>query len=85
MRISNAGQLHKRTIQSTAGGRCFLWLAGLLCIFFASVFASFGVFAEVKYTPVDAEIPFVCFAVEDARTEYQISIKAMDSTSPVPD
>jgi len=60
-------------------------MAGLLCLLFASVFASLCVFAEVEYTPVDAEIPFVCYTVEDVETEYQISIKAKEESSPIPD
>jgi len=85
MRISYAEKLHKVERRSLAAGKFFLGMAGLLCLLFVSVLASLSVFAEGKYTPVDAVIPFVCYAVEDAETEYRISIKAKENTSPVPD
>ncbi|MBR0145123.1 MAG: hypothetical protein IJM25_00485 [Eubacterium sp.] len=83
MPISIDRKLHKKKRKAAVGkaGRCLAFLmCGLICLFSWK----WDIHAEGYYTPVDATIPFVCYTVEGAESDFQIQIKSESVGAPLP-
>ena len=84
MPVSIKRKLHSKGLRTCIGkaGRCLaLLMCGLICLFSVK----WNACAEGFYKPVDAVIPFICYAGDGVESEFRIQIRSESVGAPLPE